>query len=352
MGTIMLNHMKTTLLGLLIITAGIMAGCGSSKSTTENGIPGWVVNPGDYYSEQQYLMAVGSGSSLNEARNDAFSSLSQIFKLNVDATEVLNSESIDQQVNGKIFSEHTSQLLNNIRIGTNQELMNTTILVSEMDDFGTYHALAGMDRMETGRIYSSEISSNDLKLLDFEKRADNENNTLRKLTLLKKAKTLADLNEVLTQQLNIIRSGTASTDLASQKVARIDQKFQEVQNSATVYLMSANASEMVLAAVSGVFQQNGFSITNNRRQAILEADIKYNREAANLNRDDAEFVKWELIIEISDLQSDLSFQTFSTQGRDGAPSYAGALKRADFSAQKRIENEFNTFLTKELFAIN
>jgi hypothetical protein len=297
-------------------------------------------------------LAVGSGSSLNEARSDAFSSLSQIFKMNVDATEVLNSESIDQQVNGEIFSEHTSQLLNNIRIGTNQELMNTTILVSEMDDHGTYHAIAGMERMETGRIYSSEISSNDLKLVDFEERADNENNTLRKLILLKKAKTLADLNEVLTQQLNIIRSGTASTDMASQKVARIDQKFQEVQNSATVYLMSANASEMVLAAVSGVFQKNGFSITNNRRQAILEADINYNREAANLNREDAEFVKWELIIEVSDLQSDLSFQTFSTEGRDGAPSYTDALKRADFTARERIENEFNTFLTKELFAIN
>lgn len=338
--------------GILLMITVLIAGCGSSKSTSENGIPGWVVNPDDYYSEQQYLMAVGSGSTLNEARSDAFSSLSQIFKMDVDATEILNSESIDQQINGEIFSESTSELLNNIRIGTNQELMNTTILVSEMDDYGTYHALAGMDRMETGRIYSSEISSNDLKLLDFEEQADNENNTLQKLILLKKAKTLAELNEVLTQQLNIIRSGTASLDMASQKVSRINEKFRKVQESANVYLRSENVSDMVQAAITGVFQKNGFSLTENRQNAILEANVNYNRAAANLNRDDAEFVKWELIIEINDLQSNRSFQTYSAEGRDGAPSYNDALKRADFTARKKIESEFNTFLNKELLANN
>ena len=76
--------------------------------------------------------------------------------------------------------------------------------------------------------------------------------------------------------------------------------------------------------------------------------MNFQRQRAELNRDDAEFVKWELVITLQDLESDRSFQTFMAEGRDGAPSYSDALKRADFSARNKIEKDFYTFLNNEL----
>ena len=348
--------MNKILILLISLTFLVGMGCGSSGNTSSNsnnnGIPGWVENPGSEYSEAQYLMAVGSGSTLNEARGDAFSQLSQIFQMDIDATQRSTSEVIDRSENNNFYSESTSQLLNNIKIGTNQELMNTSILTSEVDKFGTYYALAGMDRAETSRVYGQEISNNQIKISEFENNATNEENVLQKLVLLSKARAVASANEVLTRQLNIIQGGAGTGGDATSTLSRIQEKFRAVQQNANVSIQSGNASSTIKAAVAAAFQQEGFSITENMDSSILGVTINYQTQEANLNRDDAEFVKWELVIEIEDKQSDRSFQTFMTEGRDGAPSYSDALKRADFTVRNKIEKDFSKFLNNELLQIN
>ncbi|MGN8225113.1 LPP20 family lipoprotein [Gracilimonas sp. BCB1] len=347
--------MNKTLILLSVLTPLLLWGCGSSKSASSgsNGIPNWVNNPASEFNEQKYLMAVGSGSTLNEARGDAFASLSQIFQMDIDATEQVTSEFIDRNINNQLYSESTSQLLNNIKIGTNQELMNTTILTSEVDNFGTYHALAGMDRAESSRIYSQEISNNSIKINELEQNAGNEGNLLQKLVLLKKAQAVAAANEILTRQLNIIRGGAGTGGEATETLVRLQEKFRTAQQKAIVRLVSDNATSSIKAGVASVFQNAGFTITEETNDdAILEVDVNYQTQEADLNRDDAEFVKWELVIEVNDLQTNRSFKTYMTEGRDGAPSYSDALKRADFTARSKIEKDFNTFLNNELLQIN
>ena len=343
--------MNVKFLAALSLAVLLILGCSSSKSTSSGSggsIPGWATNPSSEYNDQIYLMAVGSGSTLNEARDDAFASLSQIFSMDIDANQQVDTEVIERSVNSNFYSESTSRLLNNIRIGTSQELMNTSILTSEVDRYGTYHALAGMDRAETSRIYSQEISNNKIKIDEFEQNADNEDNVLQQLILLKKAKAIAAANEVLTRQLNIIRGGTGTGGEATETLTRIQEKFRSTQQKANVAITSDNATETVKSAVASVLQNAGFSIIEDSRNAILAIDINYQTQEANLNRNDAEFVKWELVIEVNDLQSNRSFKTYMTEGRDGAPSYADALKRADFTARSKIEKDFNTFLNNEL----
>ncbi|WP_020403157.1 LPP20 family lipoprotein [Gracilimonas tropica] len=326
----------------------LFGGCSSSKNASGNRLPDWVLNPSREYNEQQYLMAVGSGNTLNDARSDAFANLSQIFQVEVDAEQNLYTEVIDQDINNRIYSESTSELLNNVRLGTNQELMNTTILDSEIDANGTYYALAAMDRSETSRIYSQEISNNEMRINRIETNAGEETNILQKLMLLTQARSLAAANVVLTKQLNIIRGGAGTGDFATRTHARLQEKVRTVQQSAGVTINSRNATETVRSAVASVLQDAGFNITGSNGDAILSAAVNFQRQRAELNRDDAEFVKWELVITLQDLESDRSFQTFMAEGRDGAPSYSDALKRADFSARNKIEKDFYTFLNNEL----
>ncbi|MEX0609819.1 MAG: LPP20 family lipoprotein [Balneolaceae bacterium] len=342
----LLTFSVITFFGLILMT------CGSSKNS-QTKTPAWVENPRNVYSSNQYMLAVGSGSTLNEATSDAFASLSQIFQMEIDATQELYDEFIETSRNNtEFFTEGTSKLLNNIKIGTNQELMNTTILESQVVENGTYYALAGMDKRESSRIYSQEISNNDLKIAELEASADQEKNVLQKLKLLKKTRLLASVNENLTRQHNIILGGAADTGETSKTLSRIDEKFRVLQQSANVSITSKNATGTILSAVADVFQKAGFNISEKTGSEILEVVIDFDTQKAELNRDDAEFVKWELVINILDRQTNRSYKTFMTEGRDGALSYPDALKRADFTAKKNIENQFKTFINQELLALN
>lgn len=341
--------MNIKLYALPILVALLFVGCSSSKSTTDNnGLPDWVLEPSSEYSEQQYLMAVGSGNSLNEARSDALSSLSQIFQVDVDAQENLYTETIDRTINNEMYSENTSELLNNIRLGTNQELMNTSILDSEIDANGTYYALAGMDRAESSQIYQQEISNNNRRISELDMNAESEDNTIQKLLLLTQAKSFAAANVVLTKQLNIIRGGAGSGGSATETHTQIQEKVRNVQQQANVIINTENATEIVRSSVSSVLQNAGFNITESSQNAVLSVSINYQTQRADMNRDDAEFAKWELVIDLTDLESQRSFQTYMVEGRDGAPSYNDALKRADYTARNKIEKDFTAFLNKEL----
>lgn len=341
--------MNIKLYALPVLVALLFVGCSSSKSTTDNnGLPDWVLEPSSEYSEQQYLMAVGSGNSLNEARSDALSSLSQIFQVDVDAQENLYTETIDRTINNEMYSENTSELLNNIRLGTNQELMNTSILDSEIDANGTYYALAGMDRAESSQIYQQEISNNNRRISELDMNAESEDNTIQKLLLLTQAKSFAAANVVLTKQLNIIRGGAGSGGSATETHTQIQEKVRNVQQQANVIINTENATEIVRSSVSSVLQNAGFNITESSQNAVLSVSIKYQTQRADMNRDDAEFAKWELVIDLTDLESERSFQTYMVEGRDGAPSYNDALKRADYTARNKIEKDFTAFLNKEL----
>lgn len=341
--------MNIKLYALPVLVALLFVGCSSSKSTTDNnGLPDWVLEPSSEYSEQQYLMAVGSGNSLNEARSDALSSLSQIFQVDVDAQENLYTETIDRTINNEMYSENTSELLNNIRLGTNQELMNTSILDSEIDANGTYYALAGMDRAESSQIYQQEISNNNRRISELDMNAESEDNTIQKLLLLTQAKSFAAANVVLTKQLNIIRGGAGSGGSATETHTQIQEKVRNVQQQANVIINTENATEIVRSSVSSVLQNAGFNITESSQNAVLSVSINYQTQRADMNRDDAEFAKWELVIDLTDLESERSFQTYMVEGRDGAPSYNDALKRADYTARNKIEKDFTAFLNKEL----
>lgn len=336
---------------LAIACLGLLAISCSSQKNMQKGIPAWADNPRNHYNEQQYLMAVGSGNTLDEATSDAFAGLSRIFQMDIDATEELNDEFIETTRNNSEFiSEGTSQLLNTVKIGTRQELMNTTILESEVGSDGTYYALAGMDRMDSGRIYNQEISNNVFKIEELEANSDKETNVLQKLILLKKARVLAGVNENLSKQYNIIRGGVSDTDMAARTFSRIDEKFRTLRQTAVVSIVAENVSNSITSAVAEVFQKAGFSVSNEPGSELLEAEINFNTQRAELNRNDAEFVKWELIINIKDKQTNHSFNTFMDQGRDGALSYRDALSRADFTAGKNIKTKFQTFLNQELLA--
>ena len=69
------------LLYLNVLLLLLLFCCASTKVVQE--LPGWVKKPTSKYREALYLSAVGSGGSREEAKRDAISSLSNIFRVDV-----------------------------------------------------------------------------------------------------------------------------------------------------------------------------------------------------------------------------------------------------------------------------
>lgn len=336
---------------LLCFTVCLFTACSTSKSV-QNTIPQWALNPQDHPQSQQYLVAVGTGSTLNDASKSAYSSLAQIFEMDIEGTEELTTEVFESYSNDQVFTSGTSQLLNNIKIGTDQELINSKILEAQVGPDGTYYALAGMHRLETSRMYSQELSNNTMRLDEMESQADDKHQILDKLLLLKQARLLAMANVKLSKQQNILLGGSADTHLPAQRLSRLENKFNDVRQKATFVISSDNATETIVSSVKGIFQKEGFYSLENTSDAILDIKVTYHTQKAELNRKNTEFVKWELIIEIKDLQANRSFKTYIIEGRDGALSYRDALNRAEYSIREKLNFDFRKFLNKQLLASN
>lgn len=328
--------------------------CSAQRNVSGSSLPDWVDNPSNHYSEADYLMAVGSGSTLKEAQQDALGNLSRIFKAEIDASQELIDEFAETSENGQFSTQQTTELLNVTHIGSQQDLINTQILESEVGPNGTYYALAGMDRTASVRIYSEEISNNELQIEELENNAEDEPDLLQKLVLLKQATMLAEVNENLAGQRNILLRGASDTELNAQTLSRLQEKFRTIKQQVPVAVTTQTASEGITSTVAGVLQQAGFSVAGESYsgEPVLEVNVDYQSQEADLNRPNMEFVKWELIIDIVNKYSERSFKTFMTEGRDGALSQADAVKRADYSARQKIERDFKQYLNKELLAIN
>ena len=322
---------------------------GLQPSNSSDGIPNWVIDPTREFSEITYLMAVGSGDNLSDARANAMLNLAQIFRSQIEGTQNLYTQISESTRNNTDFtSNETIRLMNTIRVGTNEELMNTEILKSELGNDGAYYVLVGMNRAASEQIYKQEIANNYQKIEHNISSANDAVKIVQKLRHFKENVLLAKINENLNQQLSIINPKSSESEKAINMVHKTKLQFSEIQNYSIVEITSATESEIVTNAVESVVQKEGFFI--GKEKPILSIELIYNAEESELNRDDAEFVQWNVSIRIKNVATNSYYNTFTASGRDGALSLANAYKRAELSASKKIKSSFPKFLNSEFLS--
>ncbi len=339
---------------LFIVVVTFAANCKAQQKstqavTTNSGIPSWAIDPSSAFSERQYLMAIGSGDNLADARADAMLNLAQIFRSQIDGTQNLYSEFAETTRNRTDFtSRETIRLMNNIRVGANEELLNTEVLKSEVGADGAYYVLAGMDRLASLRVYEQEISNNYQKIDNNIASSEEALSAIQKLSLLKENVLLARINENLNEQLAIISPDSSESEKAIDVLNNAKLQFTAIQENSIVELKINQENQVISDALTKVFQKEGFIL--GEENPVLQIEVTYSAEEANLNRDDAEFVIWDLSIKVKEVETGKEYNTFSTRGRDGALSLNDAYKRAEFSAGKEIESSFSRFLNNEVLS--
>ena len=347
-----MNQLRPNILLMLIFFIGISCKTSETNSQT-SGLPAWVNNPSSDFSESKYLMAVGSGSTMADARSRAMQNLAQIFRSEIDGTQDLYSDVQETTRNNSEFTSSESvRLINNIRIGANEDLMNTEVLQSHLASDGNYYVLAGMNRAESSRVYHQEMEHNLVKIQNHLAQTKQHTSIVRQLMELKQAVLLSKVNENFSRQLEIIDPGNTRAEQNRQTLIDTENELKAVKEKAIVSIsMNDDTYPTIKDAVTQVFEEQGFS-TGSLNNALLKVRVNFTAMEAQLNRDDAKFARWDLSISITELANSQKYKTFTTEGRDGALSLNDAIRRAEFTASKEIGSKFSRFLNNELTAKN
>lgn len=339
---------------LILLFFGTYINCTTSKkgmrpSSSSDEMPNWVIDPAKEVSEIKYLMAVGSGDNLSDARADAMLNLAQIFRSKVEGTQNLYTEISESTRNNTDFtSKETIRLMNTVRVGASEELLNTEVLKSELGNDGSYYVLVGMNRAASEQIYKQEIANNYQKIEHNISSANDAVKIIQKLRYFKKNVLLAKINENLNQQLSIINPGSGKSEKAIDMVLKAKFQFSEIQDYSIIEIISATENEIVTNAVESVVQKEGFLVGKNN--PILSIELTYNAEESKLYRDDADFVLWDISIRIKDVETNTYSDTYTANGREGAIDLSSAFKRAELSASKEIKSSFSKFLNSEFLS--
>lgn len=332
---------------LLLATCLLCTTCSvEAQKSISSELPPWVNSPYSSFSENQYLLAVGSGTSQQEAQNGALANLSRIFKSKVETNQQLIDDFREYAQDASFSSERSTQLLTITRVGSSQNLLNTKILKIHQSA-GQFYALAGMERFETATIYSSEIADNEMQIRNLLKQAEDADHKLYKIGYLKKAQILAEANANLSAQLSILTGGQAETMDQERIISDINTRLSNIKKQTRVIISyPGDVSSPIHKSVANAFSNSGFTIIQAGDEDIY-ARLQFTTSPTSLNRPNAEFMRWQLEITARDAIKGAELSTYTASGREGALTLDDALRRAEEAARKQIDEQFETFINQK-----
>ncbi|AXJ02423.1 LPP20 lipoprotein [Cyclonatronum proteinivorum] len=322
----------------------MLISCASTPRT-----PQWLTSPGDVYPDQQYLTAIGSGSSLQAAQDNAAGNLARTFRADVQASQTLVDDFLETMQGEDVNLNRITSLISTTQVTSDLEMLNVQMYETHRSPEGTYYVLIGFERLPTSIIYSREITSNDMVIESIVGQAERDNSVIRKMGFYRAALTISRVNENLSQQRDLILARSVPFNTETERRLEIERKLDELADQATVEIHTSDDFPRELdGALRGAFQELGFRTGEGVGSALLNVRADFLMEDTDLGRTDAHFKHWSLTVDIQDTQTRTDFSSFFREGRTGAATEDQASRRTARDARAAVERPFKTFLEAQL----
>jgi hypothetical protein len=294
-------------------------------------------------------MATAAGPSAQAAQNRAFGNLARRFVADIQVSQELVDEYQEMKTDGEVTGTHQKTVMvTKSDVESRQTLLNAEVF-EQAKHGNTHYALVGLERKETVRIYSQRIESNESKIDGYLSTAQATDRPINRLAALRKALVLAKANEKLRRQRSIVAGGSASN--SSSLRPKIEKRLRAAQSHCPVAVRGSVPASL-RNQVGATLEARGLPTVEDAEGALLEATIQYEEHPTLEGRPDAHFFRWTLAIELTHIERNQTFETFTAEQRAGAPSEAGAKRRARHGARTAIEEQFSNFLKQTLLRID
>ncbi len=336
---------------LVIVAAFIAVSCSPLKGTAQGGdLPSWVNNPSEQFSNDRYLMAVGSAPSRQGAKNNAQSNLAKIFvsKVEVEEEYVQQYEETSSSDGGTQTQEQTN-IITQSEVESNQQMRNVQIKKVYQAENGTFYALAAMNRSKTSQLYTEEINRNTEAISTLRQKASQTNSKLERLIYMKQAITKARMNEMLKNQRGILTGHTTQDKGAT--VAEISQNYRAAKQECTVSISGKDIPRDIKSAINRKLQNEGFTISSGSEAPVVKMNINFTMRPLDMGRENVEFMEWTFQVEAQNQETGKWFSTFAEEGRNGSISKAKARRLARKKVMETIDKGFSEFINTELLSV-
>ncbi len=328
---------KVFLAGFLIL---LFAGCASNPQISgTGGLPDWVENPDALYPKSLYLTAVSSGSSLDEARQRSIGSLSNIFSVNVKLDRrILEAYSEEKKRDEEMDWEHSVNLFNRSVLTSDNELINVRTGKTHFDErTATFYVLSVISKGETEMLYLDEIQKNDRSLVNFYREAGLADNKISKLIYLKKCMEVVKIGEAL-RSIHRILSLMGDTPALPVPKENIQVELQELKNKIVAKIeTSGSEKEKLSSYLREVVDQIGFSTGEENPDIIVKGNLDI--KSLDFPRE-GEFVRWELIVDVTNATTGNTMNTYTSSAREGHVSRESVKGRALDKVKEELNNNF------------
>lgn len=327
--------------GILLITV-LALSCVSAPPPSAK--PAWVDNKHIEYAESEFMVEIGQGASLKDAKRNGAAALAQIFKTSIKVESTIRTRYKEISTEGAVQTSEETDYDENITQLADQELINVNYGESWTNDLGQVHVIAYIDRQDTAQIYRRRIMENSDTVLSLLKRSADQESRILKYAFLDAAYVVASANQELKEQLEIINLPMSRTIMLSYNLDDIRNDRRETARDMTFRINIQDDDEGKIAAfLSDQLSSMGFSpdqsgnlsVTGSVRFEKVELDNKY------------ENLKYYLMINISD-EEGVPVVALEENDRVSAVSLSDARSRSYIEIEKVIKkdlmNQFTAYL--------
>lgn len=329
----------------------LLFGC-AAQAKPKDKKPKWLMNPKSVYPEQMYMTAIGEGDTRTQAEDYAAANLSKIFKSNVSANETYIQQYKEIVSNDIVDFEDKSDVTKSVNIQSGQTLYNIQYADSYVDELGKVSVLAYINRLQTAQIYEEKIDKNSSSIKYYLNEAQKNDDIQIKYAANNLAAVYSNDNKILMDQLEIIHSTSA-------EFIELEYDHNQIIRDAALYAkdikfhidIENDQDKKIEILLKEMFTELGFTM---QTQALLYVTGSIYFNNADLNRDDFKFVRYDLQLQILDVNGS-TVAALNEKGKEGHTTFSEARERAirkinkkiDISLKKKIVGYFNNLVASQ-----
>jgi hypothetical protein len=327
-------------LSLLLL---LLSGCATSTGTTSP--PSWLDRPYDKsYSEAEYLVAVGSGSTREQAVDAARSALSQIFKSEVRSVTELTtySTSTTDEAGQSTFTQAAEMLEMGRVSSTTDALIASEVANVYTDPLARVHARVVMNRAKSVELYRGEVQQLALQRSALRTRRLMTGDRLAQYVLLLEELGLGQIEQGFLDQIQVLTGKSQA-----QVVLPISQELRALASTITVDIeldAPESARALLRAAFEAALQGLGFATVHDHGAYHLQ--VVYSAEEVVMEKSPYHYVRYNLNSQLGG--DSIVYFSHSSGGREAALGSGEAWARAQRTAASDGVSEFLARLLQDL----
>ncbi|TNF35321.1 MAG: hypothetical protein EP315_06065 [Gammaproteobacteria bacterium] len=298
--------------------------------------PDWVDGDAGFYPNAQYLVASGSASNAELAKDRALANLVKVFELHIRENTTTQSDTRVNVKDGKESYTRDQRLAQQINMRTDKVVQGARIAETWLDkSVLTHHALAVLDRQQAGNNIRSEM-----RRLDEETQVEldrsHHNDPLLSMAAINKALGLQQERDVLQKTLKVIDlsgKGSPSQWNMAELRGKLETSLQGLHIAAAVDEDPIGRLEQAIKSAMG---NAGFPAANNASNFTLVGSL----DVQDLGlREGWYWLRGKLSVKLIDGSGKI-------RGKQEWPLKVSALQRND--AESRLMTQVAKKLNQEL----